>query len=72
MSAIERAIEHAGSLSALAEAIKASPQVVQNWRARGVPPERCAEVEAATNGAVTRHDLRPDIFGATPATERAA
>lgn len=62
MSALERAIERAGGLSALASAIGVTPQVVVNWRKRGVPPERCAEIERATEGTVTRADLRPDIF----------
>lgn len=66
MSALERAIAKVGGLSALAEAIKTTPQVVVNWRKRGVPAERVLEVEAATGGAVTRFELRPDIFGAPP------
>jgi len=71
---LERAIKIVGSLSQLADAIDVSPQVVQNWRSRGrVPPERCADVERATGGTVSRHDLRPDIFGPAPApAERAA
>lgn len=70
MSALERAIKIAGSLSQLAEAIDASPQVVQNWRSRErVPPERCADIERATAGAVTCAELRPDVF--TPIAPRA-
>lgn len=34
-----------------------------NRNKSGFPAELCKCVEAATNGAVTRHDLRPDIFG---------
>lgn len=41
-----------------------------------VPAERCRAIEAATDGAVTRHDLRPDIFdppaGADASAEKAA
>lgn len=63
MGALNRAIEIAGGVTALASRLKTTPQVVNNWRARkSVPPERCAEIEAATNGAVTREQLRPDIF----------
>lgn len=29
---------------------------------RRVPAERCAPLERATGGAVTRHDLRPTLF----------
>lgn len=35
-------------------------QVIQQWRYAGVPIEHCPAIEAATNGAVTRRDLRPD------------
>lgn len=68
MSPIERAIESAGGLTELARKIGvATPQVVANWRTRkSVPPEYCIPVEEATDGEVTRHDLRPDIFGDPP------
>ena len=29
----------------------------------GIPAEYCRAIEHATNGAVTRFDLRPDVFG---------
>lgn len=35
-----------------------SPSVT-NWRQRGVPIERCVQIERATGGAVMRWDLRP-------------
>lgn len=64
MEALTKAIEHAGGVAALAKAIGCSPQVICNWRIRGqVPPERCMAVETATGGAVTRGELRPDVFG---------
>jgi DNA-binding transcriptional regulator YdaS (Cro superfamily) len=31
-----------------------------------VPADRCLPIERATGGAVTRYDLRPDIFGDAP------
>lgn len=34
-----------------------------------VPAERCAEIEAATNGQVTRYELRPDVFGEAPKSQ---
>ena len=37
-----------------------STQTVWNWRKRGVPIPRCAELEQATGGAVARWDMRPD------------
>lgn len=37
---------------------------------RQVPAERVLEIERITG--VSRHDLRPDVFGPAPATETAA
>lgn len=63
MTAIKRAIKAAGGLSVLADRLKVDPQVVNNWRARKrVPADKCAAVEAATDGEVTCHELRPDVF----------
>lgn len=70
MDALTKAIEHAGGVAKLASLIGAAPNVVGNWKLRGrVPVERCMAVEAATSGAVTRHDLRPDVFGPAPEAE---
>lgn len=63
MEPLERAIEKAGGLTRFAKKLEISPQVIVNWRKRGVPPERCAEIETATEGEITRQHLRPDIFG---------
>ena len=51
-----------GSQTELARAIKAQPQLVWQWAktVRPIPIERCVPIERATNGAVTRKDLRPD------------
>ena len=58
---LERAFEAAGGPSKLARELGMSAQAVCNWRARGgAPIEYCAAIEKATNGAVTRRDLRPD------------
>ena len=51
-----------GRSAALAAAVGVHPVMVSQW-AGGVKPnplERCAAIEAATAGAVTRRDLRPD------------
>ena len=66
-AALEKAIRAAGGLTALAEKLEVRPQAVHNWRTRGVPAERVLEIEKATVGdggdpAVTRHDLRPDLY----------
>lgn len=65
---LERAIDALGSLSEFARQLKVSPQVVANWRRRGIPAERVLEIERVTidpdSGAprVTRSDLRPDLY----------
>lgn len=61
------AISNIGGVSALASAVGVSPQVVNNWRLRGqVPAKWCMAVESATKAAVTRYELRPDVFGESP------
>ena len=70
-----------GSQTDLARAISAQPQLVWQWSkgVRKIPVERCVAIERATNGAVTRKDLRPDdweeiwpeLAGAPPTTEPA-
>jgi DNA-binding transcriptional regulator YdaS (Cro superfamily) len=61
MSALHQAIDHCGGLTRLAAAIGVSPQRVSNWVERGVPAERCPDIERATAGAVRCEDLRPDV-----------
>lgn len=66
MSAFERAIKIAGGQSALSRKIGRSQSVISYWVTRRgglVPAEVCADIEAAVDGAVTRQDLRPDVFG---------
>lgn len=63
-SPIERAIAFAGGASALSRHLRITPQAVLQWRE--CPPNRVLEVERITG--VSRHDLRPDIFG--PASRR--
>jgi DNA-binding transcriptional regulator YdaS (Cro superfamily) len=65
---IERAVECAGTQVALAERIGVRQQHVWNWlnRDKRVPAEYCLPIERATHGAVTRYDLRPDVFGQSP------
>jgi DNA-binding transcriptional regulator YdaS (Cro superfamily) len=62
MNSIERASEAVGGQSALAAKLDVSPQAVYQWAKglRSVPVERCAAVERATSGIVTRRDLRPN------------
>lgn len=63
-SPVEAVIEALGGPTKAATALGISnPSVVMNWRTRGqVPAERVLEVETITG--ISRHVLRPDIFGA--------
>lgn len=54
--------KQAGSASELARRLKITPSAVLQWDK--VPPTRVLEVERITG--VSRHLLRPDIFGARP------
>lgn len=46
----------------LAKAIGVPAPLMSQWRtgARPIPIDRCPAIEQATNGAVTRKDLRPN------------
>ena len=62
-AALKRAIEHCEGLAPLAEALGCVPPVVSSWLSRGVVPAyRCVAIERVTKGAITCHELRPDIF----------
>lgn len=71
-SALERAIEAAGSQAELARRIGKKQAHIWNWlnRDKCVPAEVAIPIEQATEGKVTRHDLRPDIFGPAPKPAR--
>lgn len=61
-SAIEKAAQLIGSKAKLACLIGVKPPTVQQWLNgdRPVPIDRAVQIEAATNGEVTRKDLRPN------------
>lgn len=63
IEAIKKAIEISGSQVALAKKLGCTYQAIQAWRAKGeVPPARAVQIEKATDGVVTRYELRPDLF----------
>lgn len=55
-----RAIEALGSSANLARSIGVTPQAVHAWDR--IPAERVLPIERATEGKVTRHELRPDLY----------
>lgn len=68
--AIKNAIDHVGGASALARKIESiqrgslTPQAVAKWPTykSGCPSDRVLQVEAATQGKFSRHQLRPDLY----------
>lgn len=71
MAALKRAKEILGSQRALAEAVGRKQPTVHGILNGGerVPAEWCLPIERATNGEITRHQLRPDLY---PTDEEAA
>lgn len=58
-----------GGQAALARALDVTPQAVSQWvnGKRPVPPRLAIRIEELTG--VSRHELRPDVFGAPPAQQ---
>lgn len=71
---IQKAIKACGSNKAnFARLVGVTPAMVWQWEneRRPVPASRCAAIEAATGGTVTRYELRPDVFDAPIKSEAA-
>lgn len=65
--ALRRAVEVAGSQTSLARQVGVSQSTLWHWlngSRRGAPAEVCEQIEAVTG--ISRHELRPDVFGAAP------
>jgi len=62
LSALEQCFEVCGGASKLADKLGITRQAIDQWRQRGVPAERVVALEAAVAGAVSRRELRPDLF----------
>lgn len=50
------------SQSALAKRIGVSQSAVSQWIRDGVSAERVRQIVQATDGVVTAHELRPDLY----------
>ena len=70
LAALYSATEYAGGWKELARMLSEhtgesiSPQAVFRWTVKLMPAERAVDLEKATLGAVTRQNLRPDLFDA--------
>lgn len=67
MHGLLKAIDKMGSQVALARKLNVSPQAVGQWVAgiTRITAERAIQIERATGGAVTRAEIRPDLFAYT-------
>lgn len=63
MEQLEDVIKDMGGPTEFGRLLDVSPQVVNNWLARRVPIERCADIERVTGGRIKRVDLYPEHFG---------
>lgn len=61
MNSIQRAVEAAGGVQAVAEKFGIRRQAIEKWiNHKRLPPKRVLELEAASG--ISRHDLRPDLY----------
>lgn len=69
--ALKRAVEHCGGQTALGRKISVKQGLIWYWlnKSGQCPAEYAIPIESATDGAVKRHDLRPDLY---PKPEEAA
>lgn len=67
---ISKAVDAAGGRQALAGLLGVNPSLISQWLTghRPVAAHHVIAIETAAAGAVTRHDLRPDVFGPAPTT----
>ena len=67
--ALERILDLLGGYAAVGRSLEITTSAVHQWRK--VPAEHCLTLEVATQGQVTRYEMRPDIFGPAPDSEAA-
>lgn len=58
--ALQKAIKACGTEAELARRIGLTAQAINQWKV--APPLRVLEIENATQGKVSRHQLRPDLY----------
>lgn len=60
--ALNKVVQLIGGQSALAKKIGVKQPTVFNWLHTRAPAKRVIQIEKIVNGAVTRYELRPDIY----------
>lgn len=65
MNPIKSAVKKVGTQGRLAKLLGVTQGMVSAWSTgrKKVAPHWCSRIERATDNAVTRFELRPDIFG---------
>lgn len=68
MDKIDRVIEEAGGIGALASALGVKPPTVYQWKSgdRKVSPRLAIAISQRWPEILSVHDLRPDVFGPQP------
>jgi DNA-binding transcriptional regulator YdaS (Cro superfamily) len=57
-----RAAQIVGGISALARKIGVVNQTIYSWDEGDLPAERAVAIEKATDGQITRQEMRPDLW----------
>jgi len=60
LEVVKKAADIVGGVASLADGLGCSRQAPYQWDQ--VPRGRVLEIEELTGGAVSRHDMRPDIY----------
>ena len=55
-------VKLARALSDLDDDSRVSAMAITHWKVRGVPLDRCRDLEAVTGGQIPREAFRPDHF----------
>lgn len=70
-NSLEASLRAAGmNKAALARIMKVEKSTVTRWAQRGITADLAVNIEDATNGAVSKSDLRPDLWPTSPAPAR--
>ncbi len=67
---IKEKIAALGGPAAVAAVLNITSQAVSQWA--DIPHKRVLDLEYHTRGGLSRYDLRPDLYGPDPRTNRGA
>ena len=67
---LHRSIAILGGVSATADKLGVTSQVVNNWRTRGIPAQYVTTLVDLVDHQVSANELRPDVFPAVRKRKR--